>query len=180
MSQIIKAAAVVTLASLGIANYLSNRTMGPKANHAASPAAATSGAGQRQPAASALMRSGASAILEQGTNGHYFAKVETRGVTLNMVVDTGASLVSLTSEDARKLGINPLPSEYTVRTMTANGEARAAPVKLDMVRIDGVLVYDVDAIVSQPGALGTSLLGMSFLKKLASYKAEQGRLVLHQ
>jgi aspartyl protease family protein len=177
MSQIIKAAAVVTLASLGLANYLSVRTMGPKATNAP---AANAAASRNQPLSPVLMRSGATAVLEQGGNGHYFARVESRGVTLNMVVDTGASLVTLSAEDARKLGINPLPGEYTVRTMTANGEARAAPVKLDMVRIDGVLVYDVDAIVSPPGALGTSLLGMSFLKKLASYQAEQGRLVLHQ
>ena len=173
MTNIVKSAVAVAVVSLVVAEYLSHRGAPPRPV-AQSPAPVS------MAAPAALMRSGATAILTPGPGGHYMANVETRGVTLQMMVDTGASVVALTAEDAAKLGIRPSPSDYTQRFNTANGETRAAPVKLDMVRIDGVLVYDVDATVSQPGALTTSLLGMSFLKKLASYQAEQGRLVLHQ
>ena len=175
MADIIKSAAAVAILSVVVAEYLSHRAAAPKPN----PAPHVLQTNTRSAPAATLI-SGATAVLTPGPNGHYQAKVETRGVTIDMMVDTGASVVCLTADDAARLGIHPSPSDYTMRFATANGETRAAPVKLDMVRIDGVLVYDVEATVSQPGALNVSLLGMSFLKKLASYQAEQGRLVLHQ
>jgi aspartyl protease family protein len=179
---VLKSAAIISVAAVAAGYYISHSESRLKLANLAP--AARSGSGltfsSKPEAPAAPMRSGATAVLTQDRSGHYFARVESRGVTLNMVVDTGATLVSLTAEDARALGIYPLSSDYNIPTMTANGKAFSARVKLDMVRIEGVLVYDVDALVAQPGAQEISLLGMSFLRKLASYQAEQGRLVLHQ
>lgn len=174
MTSVAKSAAAMAVVAVVAANYLANHKSKPF-----SLAHLTGGASHASQAA-APPPSGATAVLRQGRNGHYFARVEARGASVNMVVDTGASFVTLTADDARKLGYFPSPADYRVRMMTANGESRAARVKLGMVRIDGVLVYDVDAVVAQPGALNVSLLGMTFLRKLASYRAEAGRLVLHQ
>jgi aspartyl protease family protein len=177
---VLKSAAMISVVAVAAGYYISHSDSRLKFASLAPLARPGASLSFSQAKPAAPVSSGATAVLQQDRSGHYFARVESRGVTLNMVVDTGATLVSLTAEDARALGIYPLPADYNIPTMTANGKAFSARVKLDMVRIDGVLVYDVDALVAQPGAQEISLLGMSFLKKLASYQAEQGRLVLHQ
>lgn len=121
-----------------------------------------------------------STTLDPDPMGHFQANVEMNGRSMKMLVDTGASYVALTAEDARNIGINPAPNDYTMRMGTANGESRAAAVKLNFVRIGSISVYDVPAIVMQPGASNVSLLGMSFLKKLGGFEVSQGRLVLRQ
>ena len=67
---------------------------------------------------------------------------------------------------------------YDVPVATANGLAKAAKVKLDKVEIDGVRLDDVQALVMPEGALTGTLLGMSFLSRLSSFKSEGGVLTL--
>ncbi len=76
------------------------------------------------------------------------------GRSVPAMVDTGATSVALTAETARKLGLFPPRSAYTVRISTANGEGLAAEVSLDEIRIGPVAVRDIPAIVVQEGALG--------------------------
>ncbi len=118
--------------------------------------------------------------LDPDKFGHYYANAELNGRAIALLVDTGASFVALTAEDARNIGIYPSESDFKLRMSTANGEARAAQVTLSTIRLGGISIYDVPAIVMQPGASTTSLLGMSFLKKLSGFEVAQGRLVLHQ
>lgn len=110
----------------------------------------------------------------------YRTEVEINGVRVHALVDTGATYVALTAEDARALNIDPPPSAFTWQTSTANGVSHVAPVHLSQARVGDITVYDVDAVVTQPGALQISLLGMSFLKKLSSFQNADGRLVLKQ
>ncbi|MBN9060983.1 MAG: TIGR02281 family clan AA aspartic protease [Rhizobiales bacterium] len=136
-----------------------------------------------QPAAAAPEppRSGyGSVTLDAGPGGHYQADVEIYGRRLPMLVDTGATIIALTERDARSVGVNPAPADYTIAVSTANGVARAAPVTLREVRIRNIAVYDVQAVVMPRDAMGRSLLGMSFLKKLRGFGVESGRLVLRQ
>jgi aspartyl protease family protein len=97
-----------------------------------------------------------------------------------MLVDTGASYVALSAEDADRLGVTPRPSDFTMTMYTANGRAKAAPVRLHAVHVDTLSVYDVDAVVAQPGAMNGSLLGMSFLRRLTRFEAQPDRLRLIQ
>jgi aspartyl protease family protein len=118
--------------------------------------------------------------LPVGRGGHFQASVEINGRTIPMLVDTGASYVALSAQDADLLGLTPRPSEFTMTMYTANGPAKAAPVRLHAVHVDTLSVYDVDAIVAQPGAMRGSLLGMSFLRRLTRFEAEPDRLRLIQ
>jgi len=77
-----------------------------------------------------------------------------------MLVDTGASLVTLTPADARAAGINPAGLVFSTHANTANGAVRMAPVTLREVRIGQLSIYDVPASVLEN--LNVSLLGMSF------------------
>lgn len=118
--------------------------------------------------------------LPVGPGGHFRANVEIDGRTIPMLVDTGASYVALSAEDADRLGVTVRPSDFTLNMLTANGRAKAAPVRLHAVHIDTLSVYDVDAIVAQPGAMSGSLLGMSFLRRLTRFEAQPDRLRLIQ
>ena len=116
--------------------------------------------------------------LKAGHGGDYFVAAYINNTSINVLIDTGASAVALSFEDAEKAGLHPSNLDYTIPVSTANGMVRAARVKLNRVEIDNVRVDDVDALVLPAGALKGTLLGMSFLSKLSSFKSEGGVLTL--
>jgi len=120
------------------------------------------------------------ASLQADRLGHFAAEAVVNGRTLDMLVDTGASIVALTPASARRLGIHPALSEYTLHMSTANGVATAAPVTLDEIRIGDVVVRGVPAVVFSGDGLGIDLLGMTFLKRLSRFEVGGGQLVLVQ
>jgi aspartyl protease family protein len=95
-----------------------------------------------------------------------------------MVLDTGASSVVLTRDDAKAAGLPLEVLAYTANIDTANGRTRAAPVTLDRIAVGGLVERSVEALVAQPGQLKTSLLGMSFLNRLQSWEVRGDRLLL--
>ena len=99
-----------------------------------------------------------------------------RGYQAEFLVDTGASLVTLTREDARAAGIAPGELVYNHRASTANGAVRMAPVTLREIRIGQLSIYDVPAAVLEH--LNISLLGMSFLTRLQGYEMREGKLTI--
>jgi aspartyl protease family protein len=107
-----------------------------------------------------------SALLSRGRDGHFHADASINGRTLSVLVDTGATAVVLTYEDARTAGITVSPADFRYVSSTANGQARFARTVLADVRIGDVVVRNVEAAISQPGRLATTLLGMSFLGQL--------------
>ncbi|HEY5226121.1 MAG TPA: TIGR02281 family clan AA aspartic protease, partial [Methylovirgula sp.] len=113
-------------------------------------------------------------------SGNYRTDVEIDGHFIHMVVDTGATYVSLTNVDANAVGLRPRPSDYTYRTMTANGMGVAAKVRIAQLRIGPMQIDNVEAFVMPPGVLGTSLLGMSALRRLGSVEISSGQLRLRQ
>jgi aspartyl protease family protein len=124
-------------------------------------------------------RSGYSVELRAGRNGHFEARAAINGRTVNVLVDTGATVVSLTYEDARAAGLNIGENDFRHFSNTANGRARYASVTLEDVRIGDIVVRNVQAAVSEPGKLNVSLLGMSFLSRLR-LDMRPGQLVLEQ
>ena len=119
--------------------------------------------------------------LDADRYGQFETDMEIGGRYLPALVDTGASFVALTYDDAASIGIRPADRDFTLRMRTANGVAKAAPAVIKRLRVGNVEAYDVQAVVSAPGALGThNLLGMSFLKKLSGFRVDDGRLVLQQ
>ena len=112
--------------------------------------------------------------------GQYSTDVRVNGTTLHMMVDTGASFVSLSYESAARLGLSLSESNFTLGMRTANGIARAAPVMLTGVSIGDVYLPTVEGVVMERGANAPNLLGMSFLKRLSAVEQKGGRLVLRQ
>ena len=93
-------------------------------------------------------------------------------------MDTGASAVALSYEDARDIGLRPGNLDYNVPVSTANGVVKAAGVNLDKVEIDGVRVSDVQGLVMPEGRHARLAAGHEFLGKLKSFKVEDGVLYL--
>jgi aspartyl protease family protein len=110
--------------------------------------------------------------------GDFAIAAQINGARTPMVLDTGASSVVLTRDDAKAAGLPLEVLNYTVSIDTANGRTRAAPVTLDRVAIGGLEERSVEALVVQPGQLKTSLLGMSFLNRLQSWQVNGDRLTL--
>jgi aspartyl protease family protein len=116
--------------------------------------------------------------IRAGATGHYHAQAEVNGRPVEVMVDTGATMVALTYEDAERAGIHLKPSDFTNSVSTANGVTRVAPVTLERISIGDITVRNVAASVSERGRLNTTLLGMSFLSRLERVDMRAGILVL--
>jgi aspartyl protease family protein len=118
------------------------------------------------------------AAIAMGRDGHYWAQAQINGQSVRMLVDTGATVVSLTAADARRIGLDPDSLTYGLKVATAAGEARAARITLPSVAVDGAVVRNVDALVLDRDT-DASLLGMSFLRRLSGFEANPDTLRLH-
>jgi aspartyl protease family protein len=133
---------------------------------------------QAQP--DAAPASGRTMTLDGDRQGHFQVDARIEGRHIDFMVDTGASMVAMRESDAARIGIYPRTADYTATVSTANGKAKAAPVKLDRIEIGGITVYDVQAWVMPDTILSQNLLGVTFLSKLKRYEYANGRMVLEQ
>lgn len=120
-----------------------------------------------------------SVTLRADNHGHFNVEAMVDGRRLEFMVDTGASMIAIRETSAAKLGIFPSVSDYKVKTQTANGAGKAAPVRLNRVEINGITVRDVQAFVVPDEQLSVNLLGNSFLQHV-KYSQERGRLIIEQ
>jgi|SRR5690348_1037415 len=130
-------------------------------------------------AASAAASSDQTVTIRRGGNGHYEVDAIVDGQHVDFLVDTGATSIVLTSEDAAKLGIFPAQSDYVGVAHTANGTVHFAPIELGRVEVGNIVVRNVTATVLPEGALTQSLLGMSFLARVR-WQQDRDLLVLAQ
>jgi aspartyl protease family protein len=156
------------------AGFSGKPAAGPTGQPATSVATAT------QPARSSLSAGPRSIVIPRDSRGHFSVDGTVDGRRIQFMVDTGASAVALRASDAARLGIHPAQRDYTGRSATANGIARFAPVKLDMVEIGGVTVRNVVAIVMADEGLSENLLGLSFLSRLRRFEYREGKMVLEE
>jgi aspartyl protease family protein len=106
------------------------------------------------------------ALLQADTGGHFITTVAVNGISLRFIVDTGATLVTLSSADARRAGVDFLAGQKAV-LQTANGTTTAYRVKLDTVRLGDITLNNVDGAVVDGNVMGElGLLGLSFLNRV--------------
>jgi aspartyl protease family protein len=127
----------------------------------------------------ATSQQGRTVQVARAASGDFAVTAQINGARVSMVLDTGASSVVLTREDAKAAGLPLEVLAYSVSIDTANGRTQAAPVTIDRVGIGGLVEHSIAALVAQPGQLKTSLLGMSFLNRLQSWEVRGDRLLLH-
>jgi aspartyl protease family protein len=114
--------------------------------------------------------------LEREDNGHFYAYAKVNGELMHFIVDTGATVVALTVEDAERLGIPADPSTFEVVGEGASGPVRGKNVTLDSIEIDGKRVEDVRATVLEGSRL--SLLGQSYLSRMGEVQMKGDYMIL--
>ena len=103
-------------------------------------------------------------VMTADNQGHFYATGSVNGAAVRFLVDTGATMVSLGANDARRIGLDFNRGQKGM-TQTANGQTMVSKVKLDTVRIGDVTLHNVDALIHQT-EMPMALLGMSFLNRM--------------
>jgi aspartyl protease family protein len=172
MRSVINFAAIALFAGMIIPHYAEHMRSGSARNALTASAPTASAPGTSDDADSVE--------VPRDDGGHFRVEGRIDGRALDFLVDTGATVIALTADDAAQLGIHPAAGDYTVLMRTANGVIRAAPTTLGMVEIGDIMVHDVSAVVMPEGALSENLLGMSFLSRLRHFDYSDGKMVLEQ
>ncbi len=116
--------------------------------------------------------------IEMAQDGHFHMEVEINGVPVDFLVDTGASDIVLSPEDAVSAGYQPETLNYTKIYSTANGTGSGAPVSIATMVVGPYTLNNVPASVNS-AAMDMSLLGMSFLKQFREYRVTGDTLTLY-
>jgi aspartyl protease family protein len=106
-----------------------------------------------------------SVTLTADSSGHFITEGSINGATVKFIIDTGATMISLNSSEARRIGLNYLKGERGV-VSTANGPVPVYKVTLDNVKIGDISLNNVDALVQEGEHLPMALMGMSFLNRV--------------
>ena len=121
--------------------------------------------------------SGGTVVLAAGWQGHYFTDGDVAGKSLNFIVDTGATSVALSREQAKWVGIDVDHLSYDRQMMTASGITMGATVTLPRLRIGDIQLLDVSAVVLDTPS-NIALLGQSFLGRIDRVSIEGDRMTL--
>lgn len=124
--------------------------------------------------------SGRKVRIEADKRGHFAADFKINGRSVEAMVDTGATLLAINESTARKLGLPLTASSFDKEVNTANGKIRAATAVLNDVQLGRIKIDGVQAMVLEDKALDGTLIGMSFLSRLSSFRVENGAMVLEQ
>lgn len=115
-------------------------------------------------------------VLKRGEGGHFFTDASVNGMTVNFLVDTGASGVALTTDDAQRMGLVFSPAEFSVIGSGASGPVRGKLVVLDRVTLGSKTVEHVPGAILENAEM--SLLGQSFLARMGKIEIEGDEMVI--
>lgn len=118
------------------------------------------------------------AVLKRQDDGHFYANVDINGKGIHFLIDTGASGIALTADDARALGLNWSEEDLETVGRGANGEVQGVPITLGNVELGGIQARSLEAVII-PDGLDVSLLGQSFLAKAQSVKINGDKMELN-
>ena len=114
--------------------------------------------------------------LNRSSDHHYYATASVNGRDVRFLVDTGASEIALTEDDARKVGIKFDPAKYELIGAGASGYVRGQYVDLKDIRLDGIHQGNAKAVVVEGADI--SLLGQPFLEKVDEIVIRKGEMTL--
>lgn len=114
--------------------------------------------------------------LDRNSDGHFYADVEINGAQVHALVDTGATGIALSREDARSAGVAVSVGMPEVVGRGADGDVRGEYVTLDRVTLGHRSAENVEAVVLNGGE--QTLLGQTFLSKFESVEIRGNKMVL--
>jgi aspartyl protease family protein len=116
-------------------------------------------------------------VLDRSERGHFLAVADVNGEPIRFVVDTGADMVALTEEDARRAHVDFDPNQFVVVGKGAGGPVRGQEVRIGKIVLDGKRATDVFGVVLE-GA-DVSLLGHSYLRHISDVQIKGDKMILH-
>ncbi len=116
-------------------------------------------------------------VIKASQDGHFYLDTKINGIAVRFMIDTGASDTTLNKNDAQRIGINLNDLIFNRVYQTANGKSLGAAVQLDEFEIGTMKFQNVGATVNSAD-MGTSLLGMNFLKQLKKYEFYEDKLII--
>jgi aspartyl protease family protein len=116
-------------------------------------------------------------VLQRKSDGHFYARANVNGGSVRFLVDTGASYIALTGDDAREIGLDWNESDLRKIGRGASGDVFGKTVMLSKVKIGSLQAENVPAAII-PEGLDVSLLGQSFLETVGSVNIANDRMVL--
>lgn len=173
MRSIMIFAAIMIVAGTLMAQVADRLTSAAPARAAAAPAATTPA-----PALQTVGSADRTVTIPRDQRGHFQTDGRIEGQRINFMVDTGASVVALTENDAARIGMRPSRGDYNATVTTANGTVKGARIRLASLDVGGLVVRDVDALVLPDGVLSENLLGLSYLSRLKRFEFANGKMVL--
>lgn len=119
---------------------------------------------------------GGTVRIRKARDGHFWANVKLNGFERRMLIDSGATVIALSTETARAAGIDPNKGK-PVMIETANGTVQASSGNLQKLQIGPLTAEDLEVTISDN--LGeVELLGMNFLSRLKSWRVQGDELIL--
>lgn len=112
-------------------------------------------------------------LILTSRNNHFYVDVTINNKIIKAMIDTGASDVVLTEDDARRVGIVLEDITDFRAYSTANGDIISKYTRLDEISINNITVKDVRTSISEVD-LNQSLIGQSFLNKLSKWQVIKG------
>ncbi len=164
--------ALIGLALVGSQLRTAESEVSPVLPRPAAPAATPA----TEPAKAQALNAFGAVTLARAPDSHFYAEAEVNGASVRFLVDTGATSVVLTGEDARRAGIGA--GDYSARAVGAGGEIRLMPVQVSRLSLGPVALDNVPVLVAEEGKLPISLLGQSFLSRAGTVTIEGNRLTL--
>lgn len=115
-------------------------------------------------------------VLERESDGHFYVDVDVNFGKARFLVDTGASMVALTGDDARELGLQWSEEDLQSVGRGASGDVRGKSVMIDRMQVGNFQASNVRAVII-PDGLDISLLGQSFLTRIGSVNIKDDKMV---
>jgi aspartyl protease family protein len=148
----------------------------PSTNEIFANAAATVEEASTSESAARAPSSDGALDIPRSDNGHFYADVDVNGTKLHMLIDTGATGIALSRQDARSAGIATSIGMNDVVGEGADGSVHGEVVMVDRLSLGSVKAEAMPAIVLNSG--GQSLLGQEFLAKFASVEIHGDTMTL--
>lgn len=167
---------VFIVAALGLFGWLASNLPSPRAPAAGDGTVPTALTFEPAPTQPQFTDQDGSVELQRQPDGHFYADVRVNGTYIHMLVDTGASAIALSREDAQSAGIATSIGMNDVVGEGADGAIHGEYARLEKVELGPLSAERLDAIILNNGQ--QSLLGQSFLGKFASVQIEGDRMVL--
>jgi aspartyl protease family protein len=116
-------------------------------------------------------------IINLAEDGHFYLDLKINGISSRFMIDTGASEITISLAEAKRIGVDVKKLNFNKPYQTANGTSFGASITLEKIEVGNVKFYDVSASVNSSD-MGISLLGMSFLRQFNRYEFYRDKLIL--